>query len=232
MSELPPPAVQPDAAPAIREAPPVIELSDICMSFAKPSGAPLPVLAGVDLTLREGEILGLLGRSGSGKSTLLRIAGGLVQPSSGQVRYRGAPLAGPAEGIGVVFQTFALYPWLTVLDNVELGLDASDLPRDVIRRRALSVIELIGLEGFESAFPRELSGGMRQRVGFARALVGEPALLLMDEPFSALDVLTADTLRMDFLDLWAARQLPTKAVLLVTHNIEEAVQMCDRVLVL
>ncbi|WP_287760059.1 ABC transporter ATP-binding protein, partial [Burkholderia sp.] len=202
------------------------------MSFAKPSGAPLPVLAGVDLTLREGEILGLLGRSGSGKSTLLRIAGGLVQPSSGQVRYRGAPLAGPAEGIGVVFQTFALYPWLTVLDNVELGLDASDLPRDVIRRRALSVIELIGLEGFESAFPRELSGGMRQRVGFARALVGEPALLLMDEPFSALDVLTADTLRMDFLDLWAARQLPTKAVLLVTHNIEEAVQMCDRVLVL
>ncbi|WP_175944390.1 ABC transporter ATP-binding protein [Burkholderia pyrrocinia] len=232
MSELTPASIQPDAAPAIREAPPVIELHDICMSFAKPSGAPLPVLAGVDLTLREGEILGLLGRSGSGKSTLLRIAGGLIKPSSGQVRYRGAPLAGPAEGIGVVFQTFALYPWLTVLDNVELGLDASGLPRDVVRQRALSVIELIGLDGFESAFPRELSGGMRQRVGFARALVGEPALLLMDEPFSALDVLTADTLRLDFLDLWAARQLPTKAVLLVTHNIEEAVQMCDRVLVL
>ena len=135
MSELTPASIQPDAVPAIREAPPVIELHDICMSFAKPSGAPLPVLAGVDLTLREGEILGLLGRSGSGKSTLLRIAGGLIKPSSGQVRYRGAPLAGPAEGIGVVFQTFALYPWLTVLDNVELGLDASGLPRDVVRRR-------------------------------------------------------------------------------------------------
>ena len=181
--------------------------------------------------LREGEILGLLGRSGSGKSTLLRIAGGLVKPTSGEVLYRGAPLAGPAEGIAVVFQSFALYPWLTVLDNVELGLDALRLPTAEARRRAMAAIDLIGLDGFQSAYPRELSGGMRQRVGFARAIVSDPTLLLMDEPFSALDVLTAETLRTDFLDLWIEHKLPTKAVLMVTHNIEEAVLMCDRILV-
>lgn len=211
---------------------PVIELSNVCKSFAKPSGEPLTVLGKIDLCVRDGEILGLLGRSGSGKSTLLRIAAGLVKPTSGQVRYRGQPLEGPAEGIAVVFQTFALYPWLTVLDNVELGLDALRLPLDEARRRAMAAIELIGLDGFASAFPRELSGGMRQRVGFARALVSEPILLLMDEPFSALDVLTAETLRTDFLDLWAQQQLSTRAVLMVTHNIEEAVLMCDRILVL
>ncbi|HUI22719.1 MAG TPA: nitrate/sulfonate/bicarbonate ABC transporter ATP-binding protein [Methylocella sp.] len=211
---------------------PIIELNKICMAFAKPSGEPLPVLADISLALRDGEILGLLGRSGSGKSTLLRIAGGLIRPTSGQVRYRGASLKGPAEGIAVVFQTFALYPWLTVLENVGLGLDALDLSDEEARRRALSAIDLIGLDGFQSAYPRELSGGMRQRVGFARALVSDPLLLLMDEPFSALDVLTAETLRTDFLDLWTGHQLPTKAVLMVTHNIEEAVLMCDRILVL
>ena len=215
-----------------RAAAPVIELSDICMAFAKPSGEPLAVLADINLALHEGEILGLLGRSGSGKSTLLRIAGGLIKPSAGRVLYRGEELAGPAEGIAVVFQTFALYPWLTVLENVELGLDALRLSLDEARRRALLAIDLIGLDGFQSAYPRELSGGMRQRVGFARAIVSEPTLLLMDEPFSALDVLTAETLRTDFLDLWIEHQLPTKAVLMVTHNIEEAVLMCDRILVL
>jgi NitT/TauT family transport system ATP-binding protein len=212
--------------------PTICELQGINMDFLKPSGEPLRVLAKIDMALHEGEFLGLLGRSGSGKSTLLRIAGGLITPTSGQVRYLGSPLDGPAEGIGVVFQTFALYPWLTVLQNVELGLDALGLSADESHRRAMSAIDLIGLDGFQSAYPRELSGGMRQRVGFARALVSDPTLLLMDEPFSALDVLTAETLRTDFLDLWVGHQLPTKAALMVTHNIEEAVLMCDRIIVL
>jgi NitT/TauT family transport system ATP-binding protein len=217
---------------AQRNATAIIELRNVSKTFARPSAEPLPVLKDVNLAITEGEILGLLGRSGCGKSTLLRIAGGLITPTSGEVLYRGAPLAGPAEGIAVVFQTFALYPWLTVLDNVELGLDALGFSQDEAHRRAMSAIDLIGLDGFQSAYPRELSGGMRQRVGFARAIVSDPTLLLMDEPFSALDVLTAETLRTDFLDLWIEHQLPTKAVLMVTHNIEEAVLMCDRILVL
>jgi NitT/TauT family transport system ATP-binding protein len=212
--------------------PPIIEFTKVFMAFAKPSGEELLVLADIDFVLREGEILGLLGRSGSGKSTILRIAGGLIHPTSGQVLYRGATLTGPTEGISAVFQTFALYPWLTVLENVQLGLDALALSDEAERLRASSAIALIGLEGFETAYPRELSGGMRQRVGFARALVSSPILLLMDEPFSALDVLTAETLRTDFLDLWTEHQLPTKGVMMVTHNIEEAVLMCNRILVL
>ena len=210
----------------------IIELRRIDMAFAKPSGEPFTVLHEINMTLHSGEILGLLGRSGSGKSTMLRIAGGLVRPTSGEALYRGSPLRGPAEGIAIVFQTFALFPWLTVVQNVEVGLDALGLPRGEARRRAEEAIDLIGLDGFQSAYPRELSGGMRQRVGFARAIAVKPDVLLMDEPFSALDVLTAETLRTDFLDLWVERQLPTKAVLMVTHNIEEAVLMCDRLMVL
>jgi NitT/TauT family transport system ATP-binding protein len=210
----------------------IIELRDVSMAFAKRGGAPLTVLDRIDMSIRAGEILGLLGRSGSGKSTLLRIAAGLIRPTSGQALYRGELLTEPAAGIAVVFQTFALFPWLTVLENVEAGLDALGLSREEARRRSQDAIDLIGLDGFQSAYPRELSGGMRQRVGFARAMAVRPDVLLMDEPFSALDVLTAETLRTDFLDLWEQRKLPTKSVLMVTHNIDEAVLMCDRLLIL
>ncbi|WP_248804243.1 AAA-associated domain-containing protein [Pseudomonas sp. MWU13-2100] len=190
------------------------------------------VLSEVDLHLHEGEVVGLLGRSGSGKSTLLRIIAGLIQPTSGEVLYNGAALDGPAKGVAMVFQTFALFPWLTVLENVEAGLQALQVEPKESRKRALAAIDLIGLDGFENAYPRELSGGMRQRVGFARGLVVNPTLLLMDEPFSALDVLTAENLRTDLLELWSGGQLPIKSILIVTHNIEEAVLMCDRILVL
>ncbi|TLY77343.1 MAG: ABC transporter ATP-binding protein, partial [Gammaproteobacteria bacterium] len=209
----------------------MLDVRAVCKSFRKPDGDQLVVLENVNLTLRAGEIVGLLGRSGSGKSTLLRVIAGLDSPSSGAIDYLGQTVDGPAAGIAMVFQGFALFPWLTVLENVQLGLEALRLPEAEIRRRSLQAIDLIGLDGFESAYPRELSGGMRQRVGFARALVVHPNILLMDEPFSALDVLTAETLRNDFLDLWGEGQLPIRSVLLVTHNIEEAVQMCDRLLI-
>jgi NitT/TauT family transport system ATP-binding protein len=211
--------------------PEIYSLTNVSRSFGKDNDE-LQVLSDVDLKLREGEIVGMLGRSGSGKSTLLRIIAGLIQPSSGEVRYNGSLLTGPAEGVAMVFQTFALFPWLTVLENVEAGLQALQVERKAARKRALAAIDLIGLDGFENAYPRELSGGMRQRVGFARALVVNPTLLLMDEPFSALDVLTAETLRTDLLDLWSGEHLPIKSILIVTHNIEEAVLMCDRILVL
>ncbi|WP_233805396.1 ABC transporter ATP-binding protein [Paraburkholderia sp. HP33-1] len=209
----------------------VLNIEHVCRGFDK-NQSELLVLDDVNLTLHEGEIVGLLGRSGSGKSTLLRIISGLIRPTSGNVTYRGKPLDGPAEGVAMVFQTFALFPWLTVLQNVEAGLEALGVSVDERRNRALAAIDLIGLDGFENAYPRELSGGMRQRVGFARALVVDPTILLMDEPFSALDVLTAETLRTDLLDLWNQDRMPIKAVLIVTHNIEEAVFMCDRILVL
>ncbi len=198
---------------------------------AKPEGRELKVLDDVSLSLKEGEIVGLLGKSGSGKSTLLRIIAGLITPSEGAVSFNGQPMSQEALGIAMVFQTFALFPWLTVLQNVELGLEAQGTPEKEMRKRSLAAIDLIGLDGYESAYPRELSGGMKQRVGFARALVVNPAILLMDEPFSALDVLTAETLKTDFLDLWVERKIPLKSVLLVTHNIEEAVLMSDRILI-
>jgi len=218
------------AAQALNLAP-LLDVQGVNKSFRKPDGDELVVLENVNLALRPGEIVGLLGRSGSGKSTLLRSIAGLDPPSGGVVSYLGQPVLAPAAGIAMVFQSFALFPWLTVLENVQLGLEALGVPEAEMRSRSLQAIDLIGLDGFESAYPRELSGGMRQRVGFARALVVHPNILLMDEPFSALDVLTAETLRTDFLELWGEGQLPIKAVLLVTHNIEEAVQMCDRLLI-
>ena len=217
-------------APALNLAP-LLDVQELCKSFRKPDGDELVVLEKVNMKLRPGEIVGLLGRSGSGKSTLLRQIAGLDTPSSGVVNYLGHAVLAPASGIAMVFQSFALFPWLTVLENVQLGLEAQGVAAEQMRKRALQAIDLIGLDGFESAYPRELSGGMRQRVGFARALVVHPNIILMDEPFSALAVLTAETLRGDFLNLWGEGQLPIKAVLLVTHNIEEAVQMCDRLLI-
>lgn len=209
----------------------ILRLEGVQKAFKTPDGEDLKILDGVDLCLREDEILVLLGRSGSGKSTLLRIMSGLVPPTGGEVLYRDSPVTGPVPGLSMVFQSFALFPWLTVLENVELGLEARGVPRAERLRRALAAIDLIGLDGFESAYPRELSGGMRQRVGFARALVVDPDVLLMDEAFSALDVLTAENLRTDLLDLWEAREIPLRGILLVSHNIEEAVLMADRIVI-
>ncbi|EGD58311.1 ABC transporter related protein [Novosphingobium nitrogenifigens DSM 19370] len=194
------------------------------------SGQDHLVLDDVNLTLAQDEIVGLLGRSGSGKSTLLRSIAGLIRPSEGIARLVPGPDV-PDPTVAMVFQTFALFPWLTVLENVEIGLEALRVPADEARSRSLAAIDLIGLDGFENAYPKELSGGMRQRVGLARALVVNPSLLLMDEPFSALDVLTAETLRTDLLDLWSEGRVAIKSILIVTHNIEEAVLMCDRILV-
>jgi NitT/TauT family transport system ATP-binding protein len=208
----------------------LLEVNHVRRTFPRGGGEDLLVLDDVNLTLKEGEIVGLLGRSGSGKSTLLRLIAGLARPQGGDLSYMGAPIEGPAQGVAMVFQGFALFPWLTVLENVQLGLEALGLPLPEIRTRALAAIDLIGLDGYESAYPRELSGGMRQRVGFARAVVVHPNILLMDEPFSALDVLTAENLRTDLVELWGNRKLPIKGIILVTHNIEEAVLMCDRVL--
>ena len=208
----------------------LLDVHALRQSFPRTDGGEHLVLDGVELSVVQGQIVGLLGRTGSGKSTLLRLIAGLAQPSGGTVTYLGEPVTAPAPGIAMVFQSFALFPWLSVLENVQLGLEALGLPEPEIRKRALAAIDLIGLDGYESAYPRELSGGMRQRVGFARALVVHPNILLMDEPFSALDVLTAETLRTDFLELWGEGKLPIKGVILVTHNIEEAVLMCDRIL--
>jgi NitT/TauT family transport system ATP-binding protein len=212
--------------------PVIVTAESVTKAFTTPDGGALPVLEDVSFTLAEGEIVALLGKSGSGKSTLLRCVAGLIAPSSGMVSYRGTPLTGANPGVAMVFQTFALLPWLTVQQNVELGLEARGIPGADRADRAIKAIDLIGLDGFESAYPKELSGGMRQRVGFARAIVTEPDALLMDEPFSALDVLTAENLRNELVKLWEGHGAPVKSILIVTHNIEEAVLLADRVLVL
>ena len=210
---------------------PLVKVDGVCRSYHRGGGQDLLVLDRVSLALRPNEIVSLLGRSGSGKSTLLRIIAGLMPSTGGAVTIDGETVTGPARQVAMVFQSFALFPWLTVLENVEIGLEAQGIAPDERKKRALAAIDLIGLDGFESAYPKELSGGMRQRVGLARALVVHPDVLLMDEPFSALDVLTAETLRTDLLDLWSEGRMPISSILMVTHNIEEAVLMSDRILV-
>jgi NitT/TauT family transport system ATP-binding protein len=210
---------------------PIVEILNVKKSFKTGDRQELLVLDNINLRMYEGEIVAILGKSGSGKSTLLRILSGLIEPSSGIVHYRGKPVMSPVRGISMVFQTFALLPWLTVLQNVELGLEALGVERNERRERSLKAIDMIGLDGFESAFPKELSGGMRQRVGFARALVVNPDILLMDEPFSALDVLTGDNLKNDLIDLWQRKKTGLNAIIFVTHNIEEAIKISDRIIV-
>jgi NitT/TauT family transport system ATP-binding protein len=210
---------------------PLVKVEGLRQIYPKGGASDLLVLDDVSLALRDNEIVALLGRSGCGKSTLLRIIAGLLPATSGSVTIAGQRISGPAGQVAMVFQTFALFPWLTVLENVEIGLEAQGLAPKERHKRALAAIDLIGLDGYESAYPKELSGGMRQRVGLARALVVHPRVLLMDEPFSALDVLTAETLRTDLLDLWCEGRMPICSILMVTHNIEEAVLMSDRILV-
>ncbi|MFZ6772557.1 nitrate/sulfonate/bicarbonate ABC transporter ATP-binding protein [Undibacterium sp. SXout7W] len=210
----------------------LIDLNQVAKSFKASDGKSRLILDKVDFHLKEGEIVALLGKSGSGKSTLLRIMAGLIPADKGKVAYRDKDIFGPVAGIAMVFQSFALFPWLTVQQNVELGLEAQGVPAAERETRADAVLELIGLAGFGGALPRELSGGMKQRVGIARALVTNPDILLMDEAFSALDVLTGETLRNDMLELWEDKKISTKGILIVSHNIEEAVMMADRIIIL
>ena len=211
---------------------PIIEARGISKSFTQKDGSEIQVIAPVDLSVEPSTIIALLGPSGSGKSTLLRMLTGLAVPTSGQVLWHGAPVGTCSPNVAIVFQSFALFPWLTVLENVESPLLARGMVHEERHRRALKAIDAVGLKNFETAYPKELSGGMKQRVGFARALAVEPEVLFMDEPFSALDVLTAENLRGDLLDLWLAKKIPTRSIFIVTHNIEEAVLLADRVIVL
>jgi len=211
---------------------PIIRAEKIEKYYAQPSQNRIQVISATDLAIVPGEILALLGPSGSGKSTMLRMLTGLSTPTAGQVYWHEKPIAGAEINVSIVFQSFALFPWLTVLENVEAPLQARGVSRDERRERSMKMLDTVGLDGFEGAYPKELSGGMRQRVGFARALVVEPEVLFMDEPFSALDVLTAENLRSELLELWANKAMPTKAIFLVTHNIEEAVLLADRIIVL
>jgi NitT/TauT family transport system ATP-binding protein len=210
----------------------LLRAEQIAKAFSLPAGGEQTVLENITLEITSGEVVAMLGRSGSGKSTLLRILAGLIPPSSGRVLKNGALLEGPNSGVAMVFQSFALLPWLTVQENAELGLFARGVSRDTCEKEALQALSMVGLEGFEGAYPKELSGGMRQRVGFARAFVMKPDVLMMDEPFSALDVLTAENLRGEISDLWDRGAFPAKSILLVTHNIEEAVLLADRIVIL
>ena len=222
--------VQSPLQPAAGDA--IIRAEKIEKYYAQPSQNRIQVISPTDLSIVPGEILALLGPSGSGKSTMLRMLSGLSTPTAGQVYWHQTPIAKAETNVSIVFQSFALFPWLTVLENVEAPLQARGVGPEERRTRSMKMLDTVGLDGFEAAYPKELSGGMKQRVGFARALVVEPEVLFMDEPFSALDVLTAENLRSELLELWTNKTMPTKAVFLVTHNIEEAVLLADRIVVL
>ena len=224
------PAIANDPQLPVVEA--IIRAEKVEKYYAQPSENRIQVISATDLSVVPGEILALLGPSGSGKSTMLRMLTGLSTPSAGQVYWHEKPIAGAEINVSIVFQSFALFPWLTVLENVEAPLQARGVTPEERRARSMKMLDTVGLDGFEGAYPKELSGGMRQRVGFARALVVEPEVLFMDEPFSALDVLTAENLRSELLELWANKTMPNKAVFIVTHNIEEAVLLADRIIVL
>ncbi|HVS89148.1 MAG TPA: nitrate/sulfonate/bicarbonate ABC transporter ATP-binding protein [Candidatus Acidoferrum sp.] len=211
---------------------PIIEARQLEKFYAQPDGSRIQVIAATDLAVYPGRIIALLGPSGCGKSTLLRMLTGLAPASAGGVLWHGQPVRGETPNVSIVFQSFALFPWLTVIENVEAPLEARGMPPIERHKRALRIIDAVGLDGFETAYPKELSGGMKQRVGVARALVVEPEVLFMDEPFSALDVLTAETLRGELLELWLGHKIPTRAIFIVTHNIEEAVVLADRIIVL
>jgi NitT/TauT family transport system ATP-binding protein len=211
---------------------PIIEARQLEKFYPQPDGSRIQVIAATDLAVYPGQIIALLGASGCGKSTLLRMLTGLSPASAGSVFWHGQPVQGESPNVSIVFQSFALFPWLTVLENVEAPLEARGMPPIERHKRALRIIDSVGLDGFETAYPKELSGGMKQRVGVARALVVEPEVLFMDEPFSALDVLTAETLRGELLELWLGHKIPTRAIFIVTHNIEEAVVLADRIIVL
>jgi NitT/TauT family transport system ATP-binding protein len=238
-ASLAPPALVPGEAgeaaapgPSAEELQPIIEARQIEKFFQQPEGRQIQVVAPMDLSVEPKTILALLGPSGSGKSTILRMLAGLLAPSKGEVLWHGQPVQKSRPNVAIVFQSFALFPWLTVLDNVEAPLLARGVVHAERHRRALKVLQAVGLKGFESAYPKELSGGMKQRVGFARALAVEPEILFMDEPFSALDVLTAENLRRELMELWSEKKIPTRSIFIVTHNIEEAVLLADRVVVL
>src|ERR1700760_2529545 len=210
----------------------IIRAEGVEKYYAQPSENRIQVISPTDLSIGAGEIVALLGPSGSGKSTLLRMLTGLSMPSAGEVFWHEKPIATANVNVSIVFQSFALFPWLTALENVEPPLKARGMEPAERRKRSLKILDTVGLDGFQAAYPKELSGGMRQRVGFARALVVEPEVLFMDEPFSALDVLTAENLRSELLELWHKKTIPTKSIFIVTHNIEEAVLLADRIIVL
>ncbi|PIJ50160.1 taurine ABC transporter ATP-binding protein [Erwinia sp. OLTSP20] len=211
---------------------PLVEMKNVSKSFHKGSKQSIPVLEHINFEVYDNEVVALLGRSGSGKSTLIRMIAGLIEPDFGSIVCNDLPVCGPCRDASMVFQSFALFPWLTVFNNVAFGLQAAKLGREEIERRTMRMLELIGLTDYVNAYPKELSGGMRQRVGFARALAVEPKLMLLDEPFSALDIYTGEKLRQDLIDLWEQRKIATRSMILVTHAVEEAVMLSDRVCLL